>query len=110
MEGVAKLPGAALCVGPEGCKHLISHSNSVAQSDPLLLKRHIKRDGLFFFSDKRSSRWGGRGIGGRLERIFDRSYAGNILENNPEKSRNDRIIYRNGNIVECKFALLSILS
>lgn len=52
VEGVAKLPRAALCVGPEGCKHLISHSNSVAQSDPLLLKRHIKRDGPFFFRTK----------------------------------------------------------
>lgn len=27
----------------EGCKHLISHSNTVIQSDPLLLKRYVKR-------------------------------------------------------------------
>lgn len=95
MEGVAKLPRAALCVGPEGCKHLISHSNSVAQSDPLLLKRHIKRDGpLLFFGQKEQS-MGGKG--GRLERILDRSYARNTLENKLEESRNDRIICRNGN-------------
>lgn len=55
---------------PEGCKHLISHSNSVAQSDPLLLKRHIKRDGPspFFRRQKEQSM-------GRLGRILDRSHA-----------------------------------
>lgn len=55
---------------PEGCKHLISHSNSVAQSDPLLLKRHIKRDGPSPFFGQKEQSMGGKG---GLVRIFVRS-------------------------------------
>lgn len=45
----------------EGCEHLISHSNSAAQSDPLLLKRHTKRScSRSIFSNEKSSRWPAR--------------------------------------------------
>lgn len=43
-----EITSSSIVCRPEGCKHLISHSNSAAQSDPLLLKRHIKRPALLF--------------------------------------------------------------
>lgn len=72
---------------PEGCKHLISHSNSVAQSDPLLLKRHIKRDGPSPFFGQKEQSMGGKGG-------LDASSIDRTLENKKMISRNLEMIGR----------------
>lgn len=53
-----EITSSGIVCRPEGFKHLISHLNSAAQRDPLLLKRHMKWSVLFFFFEQKEQSMG----------------------------------------------------